>query len=100
MIPVTYTIVLSSIIFLIGLIGFMIRRNIIVVLMSLELMLNAVNINFVSFSRQLDSLDGQIISIFIITVAAAEAAIGLAILVALYRNRPSINKDDFHELRR
>lgn len=100
MIPVSHTLILSSLLFLIGLLGFLIRRNILVVLMSLELMLNAVNINFVAFSRHLDALDGQVFSVFIITVAAAEAAIGLAILVALFRKRATVNKDDFHELRR
>ncbi|MBN2056737.1 NADH-quinone oxidoreductase subunit NuoK [bacterium] len=98
--PLSHMLVLSMIIFLIGIVGFLIRRNLLIVLMCLELMLNAVNINMVAFSQKLGCLGGQAFSIFIITVAAAEAAVGLAIIVALYRNRPAVNKDDFHDLRR
>lgn len=80
--------------FTIGLVGFMIRRNIIVVLMSLELILNSANLNLVVFAYHLNSLHGQIFALFIITVAACEAALGLAILIALYRNFGSVNADD------
>ena len=85
---------LSAAMFTVGLVGFLVRRNIIVMLMCVELMLNAVNLNFVAFSRALDSVHGQVFSVFIITVAAAEAATGLAILIALYRNRDTVNSDE------
>ncbi len=89
---------LSGTIFTIGLVGVIIRRNLITVLMSVELMLNAVNINLVAFSYHLSSLEGQIFTIFIITVAAGEAAVGLAIIIQLYRLRGSINVDEAREL--
>ncbi|HUF16958.1 MAG TPA: NADH-quinone oxidoreductase subunit NuoK [Thermoanaerobaculia bacterium] len=89
---------LSGTIFTIGLVGVIIRRNLITVLMCVELMLNAVNINLVAFSYQLSSLEGQIFPIFIITVAAGEAAVGLAIIIQLYRLRGSINVDEAREL--
>ena len=87
--------ILAAILFVFGLIGiFLNRKNIIVILMSLELMLLAVNINMVSFSAFLQDLSGQIFTFFILTVAAAEVAIGLAILTVFYRNRGSVNVDD------
>ena len=89
---------LSGTIFCIGLAGVVMRRNMITVLMCIELMLNAVNINFVAFSYRLSSLEGHIFTIFIITVAAGEAAVGLAIIIQLYRLRNSINVDDSREL--
>ena len=85
---------LSGTLFAIGLVGVIIRRNMITVLMAIELMLNAVNVNLVAFSHHLSSLDGQIFAIFIITVAAGEAAVGLAIIIQLYRLRSSINVDE------
>jgi NADH-quinone oxidoreductase subunit K len=92
--------ILSAVIFSIGVAGvFINRKNIIVILMSIELMLLAVNINFVAFSVQLRDLTGQIFSLLILTTAAAEAAIGLAILVAYYRNRQSIMTDDISQMR-
>lgn len=91
----THYLVVSSIIFTLGVLGvFLNRRNIIIVLMSIELMLLAVNINFVAFSWFLKDLSGQVFSLFILTVAAAEAAIGLAILVVYFRNRSTIKMDD------
>ena len=91
---------LGAIIFTIGIIGiFLNRKNIIVILMSIELILLAVNINLVSFSIFLQDLSGQIFTLFILTVAAAEAAIGLAILVALYRNKKSISVSELNKLR-
>ena len=84
---------LSATLFTVGLIGVVIRRNMITVLMCVELMLNAVNINLVAFSYRLSSLEGQIFTIFIIAVAAGEAAVGLAIIIQLYRLRGSINVD-------
>ena len=91
---------LGAVIFSIGVIGiFLNRKNIIVILMSIELILLAVNINLVSFSIYLNDLTGQVFTLFILTVAAAEAAIGLAILVALYRNKKSISVGDLNKLR-
>jgi NADH-quinone oxidoreductase subunit K len=90
--------VLSAALFSIGLIGVIVRRNMIVVLMCIELMLNAVNINLVAFSHRLSSLDGQILAIFIITIAAGEAAVGLAIIIQVYRLRSSLNVDEAREL--
>jgi len=92
--PLEQCLGLSAIIFSIGLVGFLIRRNIIVMLMCVELMLNAVNLNFVAFSRALDAVHGHVFSVFIITIAAAEAATGLAILIAVYRNRDTVNSDE------
>ena len=85
---------LSATLFAVGLIGVVIRRNMITVLMAVELMLNAVNINLVAFSHRLSSLEGQIFTIFVITVAAGEAAVGLAIIIQLYRLRSNINIDE------
>ena len=82
-----------------GLAGVLVRRNAIVVFMSIELMLNAGNVALVGFSRSLGALDGQVFVFFVLAVAAAEAAIGLAILIAVFRHRPSVNLDDFHLLR-
>ena len=91
---------LAAIIFAIGLAGvFLNRKNIIVILMSIELILLAVNINLVSFSIFINDLTGQIFTLFILTVAAAEAAIGLAIIVVFYRNRGSIRVEDIHEMK-
>lgn len=94
MIPLTWYLILSGILFTIGVIGVLIRKNAIVIFMSIELMLNAVNLSFVTFSRQHDSMDGQIFVFFIMTVAAAEAAVGLAIIIALFRNKATVNVDD------
>jgi NADH-quinone oxidoreductase subunit K len=89
---------LSATLFTIGLIGVVVRRNMITVLMAIELMLNAVNINLVAFSHRLSSLEGQVFTIFVITVAAGEAAVGLAIIIQLYRLRSTVNVDDAKEL--
>ena len=95
MIELQHFLILSTLLFLIGVFGiFLNRKNIIIILMSIELILLAVNINFVSFSFFLGDLTGQIFSLFILTVAAAEAAIGLAILVCFFRNKGSIAVDD------
>jgi NADH-quinone oxidoreductase subunit K len=96
MIPLTWYLILSGILFSIGAVGVLIRRNAIVIFMCIELMLNAVNLAFVTFSRQLDSMDGQIFVFFIMTVAAAEAAVGLAIIIAVYRNKATVNVDDIN----
>lgn len=89
---------LSGTMFTIGLMGVILRRNMITVLMCIELMLNAVNINLVAFSYRFASLEGQIFAIFVITVAAGEAAVGLAIIIQLYRLKNTINVDEAHEL--
>jgi len=85
---------LSFLIFTIGFIGVLVRRNFLTVLMSIELMLNAVNLNLIAFSRRLSDLTGQIFSVFVITIAAGEAAIGLAIIISLYRQSKTLNVDE------
>ena len=91
MIPTSYYIILSSILFGLGVIAFVFKRNIITIFMSIELMLNAVNLAFVAFSRALGQLDGQVFVLFVIVVAAAEAAVGLGIVILIARNRQSLN---------
>ena len=96
--PAHYT-VLSAALFVIGVIGVLLRRNIIVIFMSIELMLNAVNINLVAYSSQLRSEVGQVFAVFVICVAAAEAAVGLGIILAFYRNKETINIDEMNVMR-
>jgi NADH-quinone oxidoreductase subunit K len=91
--------VLSTIVFTIGVFGFLSRKNIIIIFMSIELMLNAVNINLISLSHYLQDLRGQILAFFVIAVAAAEAAIGLAIIIALFRNKATAHVDEIHEMK-
>jgi NADH-quinone oxidoreductase subunit K len=93
-ITINDTLALSFLIFTIGFVGVLVRRNFLTVLMSIELMLNAVNLNLIAFSRRLSDLTGQIFSIFVITIAAGEAAIGLAIIISLYRQRQTLNVDE------
>ncbi len=95
-VPLTWYLILSGILFSIGSVGVLINRNALVIFMCIELMLNAVNLAFVTFSRQQDSMDGQIFVFFIMTVAAAEAVVGLAIIIALFRNKATINVDDIN----
>jgi NADH-quinone oxidoreductase subunit K len=90
---------LAAALFTIGVIGVLTRRNVIIILMSLELILNAVNINLVAFARDLADVSGQIFAIFVITVAAAEAAVGLGILIALFRNHDTVNADEIDLLK-
>jgi NADH-quinone oxidoreductase subunit K len=99
MITLAHYVGLSFVLFTIGVVGVLVRRNLLTVLMSIELMLNAVNINLVAFSRQLGDLTGQVFSIFVIAVAAGEAAIGLAIIISLYRLKSSVNLDDAAEMK-
>lgn len=94
-----FYLILALLLFTIGVIGVLTRRNAIVVFMCIELMLNSVNLVFVSFSSFLGNLNGQIFVFFIMTVAAAEAAVGLAIIIALYRNKPTINLDEINILK-
>ena len=99
MIPLEHVIGLSAILFGIGMVGALTRRNLIVILMSIELMLNAVNLALVAFSRQWGDHTGQIFVLMVITVAAAEVAVGLGIVIALFRNRESVNVEDVSLLR-
>ena len=96
MVPIAHYLILSVILFGIGVAGVFIRRNAIVIFMCIELMLNAANLAFIAFARYLCSMDGQIFVFFVMTVAAAEAAVGLGIIIALYRNRETINVDDIN----
>jgi NADH-quinone oxidoreductase subunit K len=97
--PVSYYFGLSAILFTIGAIGVLIRRNAIIIFMSVELMLNAANLAFVAFSQLHDTLNGQVLVFFVITVAAAEVAIGLALIVAIFRTKQSINVDELSDLK-
>ena len=99
MITLAHLVGLSFVLFTIGVVGVLVRRNLLTVLMSIELMLNAVNINLVAFSQQLGDLTGQVFTIFVIAVAAGEAAIGLAIIISLYRLKSSVNLDDAAEMK-
>jgi len=99
LIPLNWYLFLSAVLFIIGAVGVLTRKNAIVILMSIELMLNSATINFVAFSRYLNSATGQIFAIMIITVAASEAAIGLAIIISMFRNKNSINLDDYSLLK-
>jgi NADH-quinone oxidoreductase subunit K len=98
-VPTGWYLALGAVLFAIGAVGVLVRRNIIVVFMAIELMLNAVNLTFVALARQLGSTDGQVIVFFVMTVAAAEAAVGLAIIIAAFRNRPTVNADELSALR-
>jgi NADH-quinone oxidoreductase subunit K len=92
----THYMVLSAALFIIGVVGVMVRRNIIIIFMAIELILNAVNINLVAFSKQLENQIGQVFAIFVIAVAAAEAAVGLGIILAFYRNKETVNIDEMN----
>jgi NADH-quinone oxidoreductase subunit K len=99
MITTTHYMVLSAALFMLGVAGVLTRRNIIIVLMCIELMLNAVNINLVAFSHQLQNAVGQVFAVFVIVIAAAEAAVGLGIILAFYRNKETVNIDEMNLLR-
>jgi NADH-quinone oxidoreductase subunit K len=90
---------LSGVLFTLGVIGVLVRRNAIVIFMSVELMLNAANLAFVTFARSLNQLDGQIFVFFVMVVAAAEVAVGLALIVTIFRSKQSINVDDLHSMK-
>lgn len=98
-VPISYYLILSVIVFVTGIVGVLIRRNIIAILLSVELMLNATNINFVAFSDHLRDLGGQVFVFFALTVAAAEVAVGLAIIIALHRSRSTINVEELNLLK-
>lgn len=99
MVPTTHYLVLGAILFIIGAFGVLIRRNLITMFMSVELMLNAVNLTFLAFARMLDQLDGQIFVFFVMVVAAAEAAIGLALIVVLSRKNRSLDVDQVDRMK-
>ena len=99
MVPLAHILALSAILFGLGAAGFIVRRNIITIFMCIELMLNAVNLAFIGFSRYLGNLDGLVFVFFVIVVAAAEAAVGLAIIIAVYRNRGSLSIDDLDSMK-
>ena len=99
MIPLSYYLIVSAVLFAIGTAGVFLRRNLITVLLSIEIMLNAVNLTFVAVGRSQGTVDGQIITFFVMTVAAAEAAVGLAIVIALFRHRESLSPDAFTSLK-
>jgi NADH-quinone oxidoreductase subunit K len=98
-VPVSYYLILSAILFSLGVAGFLFRRNIITVFMSIELMLNAVNLSFVAFAYQFKQVDGQVFSFFVMVVAAAEAAVGLAIILTVFKNRSTLEVDDIDSLK-
>ena len=99
MTPLSWYLGLSAVLFAIGAAGVLVRRNVIVIFMAIEIMLNAVNLSFVALARSLGSVDGQVIVFFVMTVAAAEAAVGLAIILALFRLRETANADEVTALR-
>ncbi len=99
MITLTHYVVLSAILFTIGVAGVLIRRNVILILMSVELMLNAANLAFVAFARHLNQLDGQVIAFFVITVSAAEVAVGLALIVTVFKTRRSVDVDEISSMK-
>jgi len=99
MITPNHYLVLSAVLFAVGSVGVVVRRNVIVIFMSIEVMLNAANLAFVAIANQIGGMDGQAVVFFVMTVAAAEAAVGLAIILALFRNRETVNADEIGLLR-
>tara|TARA_B100000315_G_scaffold243878_1_gene267785 strand:+ start:1547 stop:1849 length:303 start_codon:yes stop_codon:yes gene_type:complete len=99
MIPLSYSLSLGAALFVIGSVGVLSRRNAIIILMSIELMLNGVNVTLIAFSQRLNDLGGQMFALFVIAVAAAEAAVGLAIIIALFRSKATINVDEVNLLK-
>jgi NADH-quinone oxidoreductase subunit K len=97
-VPIEAYFALSLVLFILGAMGVLLRKNTIIIFMSIELMLNAANLAFIAFARQWGQLDGQIFVFFVMTVAAAEVAVGLALIVAVFRNKHSINIDDLHQM--
>jgi NADH-quinone oxidoreductase subunit K len=99
MIPLYYYLIISAILFSVGAIGVMIRKNVIIILISIELMMNSANLALIAFSKHFDMMDGQIIAFIALTIAAAETAVGLAIIVCIYRDRDKLNIDDINILK-
>ncbi len=98
-VPITYYLILSAILFVLGVAGFLFRKSVITVFMSIELMLNAVNLSFVAFSYQHKQVDGHLFTFFVMVVAAAEAAVGLAIILTIYKNRGTLAVDEIDTLK-
>jgi NADH-quinone oxidoreductase subunit K len=98
-IPLSHYLIVSALLFAIGTAGVFLRKNVITILLSIEIMLNAVNLSFVAFGRYAGTVDGQIITFFVMTVAAAEAAVGLGIILAFYRNKETVNIDEMNLMR-
>ncbi len=98
-VPLSWYLILSAILFGLGVAGFVFRRNLITVFMSIELMLNAVNLSFIAFSYQLRQVDGHIYAFFVMVVAAAEAAVGLAIILTVFKNRATLEIDEVSDLK-
>jgi NADH-quinone oxidoreductase subunit K len=98
-VPLNWYLLLSAILFVLGAAGFLLRRNIITVFMCIELMLNAVNLSFIAFSHQLKAVDGHIFSFFVMVVAAAEAAVGLAIILTVFKNRETLEIDEVSSMK-
>lgn len=96
MIPVSYFFILSLVLFVLGIVAFFVKRDLITMFMAIEVMLNAANLAFISLARQANSLDGQVIVFFVITVAAAEAAVGLAIILLIFRQKKTIKTEDMN----
>ena len=99
MIPLSHYLVVSAVLFALGTAGVFMRRNLITILLSIEIMLNAVNLTFVAVGRYLGTVDGQIITFFVMTVAAAEAAVGLALVISLFRHRETLSPEAFTSLK-
>jgi NADH-quinone oxidoreductase subunit K len=99
MVPTHYHLILSAILFTIGTMGVLLRRNTIIIFMSVELMLNAVNLSFVALAQHWSSMDGQLIVFFVMAVAAAEAAVGLAIILMVFRSKETVNADEMNLMR-
>ena len=98
-VPLSWYLILSALLFTLGAAGFLFRRNVITVFMSIELMLNAVNLSFIAFSYQFKQINGHIFTFFVMVVAAAEAAVGLAIILTVFKNRSTLNVDDVNSLK-
>jgi NADH-quinone oxidoreductase subunit K len=98
-VPLTWYLILSAVLFSLGIAGFLFRKNIITVFMSIELMLNAVNLTFVAFSYQLKQVNGHLFAFFVMVVAAAEAAVGLAIILTVFKNHQTLNIDDVNSMK-
>ena len=99
MVPISYHLILSGILFTIGVTGVLLRRNIIIIFMAIELMLNAVNLSFVALAQHFGNMDGQIVVFFVMSVAAAEVAVGLAIILLVFRGKETVNVDDLNLMR-
>jgi NADH-quinone oxidoreductase subunit K len=98
-VPLTWYLILSAVLFSLGVAGFLFRKSVITIFMSIELMLNAVNLSFVAFSYQLKQVNGHIFTFFVMVVAAAEAAVGLAIILTVFKNRSTLNVDEVNSMK-